>query len=62
MLGVPGESPDNGPCFKSSISHIGKGRPEIWNMEVEENGPFVLLNWDENFVHMKNFVKRHAVG
>ena len=62
MFGVSGESPDNGPCFEPSISQIGKGRPEIWNMEVEENGHSVLLNCDENFDHEENFVKRHAVG
>ena len=53
MFGVPGESPDNGPCFKPSISQIGKGRPELWNMEIEENGHFVLLIWDENLITWK---------
>ena len=57
IFGVLGESPDNGPCFKPSIFQIGKGRPEIRNMEVKENGQFVLLNWDEIFDHMENLCK-----
>ena len=61
MFGIPGESPDYGLCFKPSISQIGTGRPEIWNMEVEEKRHFVLINWDEKFDDIENFVKKHVV-
>ena len=34
----------------------------MYYMEVEENGHFVILNWDGILDHMENFMKRHAVG
>ena len=60
-MGYQGKVLIMGRVLSHQYPRLVKVGQNYGTLKLRKMGTF-LLNWDENFYHIENFVKRHAVG